>query len=159
MITCVFIPRFPTDNFLFHLIFFPSTLQIDIWEDRKIFDTQTQSLKDDFFRRLKEIRNKLVSELIYFDFMTLWPPLSKQSWFPYRQKNTGSELLEKVVSSYKHVLNTPMDEDTLMRKCQAALINFDELNKTYGNNSVLGKLYVFIGYSHMPCCYLLVNSS
>ncbi|CAD6228400.1 unnamed protein product [Miscanthus lutarioriparius] len=85
---------------------------IDIWEDRKIFDTQAQSLKDDFFRRLKDIRNKLT--------------------------NTGSELLEKVVSSYKHVLNAPMDEDTLMRKCQAALINFDELNKTYGNNSVLG---------------------
>ncbi|AQK98426.1 ENTH/VHS family protein [Zea mays] len=86
--------------------------EIDIWEDRKIFDTQAQSLKDDFFRRLKDIRNQL--------------------------KNTGSEQLEKVVSSYKHVLNAPMDEDTLMRKCQAALINFDELNKTYGNNSILG---------------------
>jgi hypothetical protein len=46
--------------------FFFSMLQIDIWEDRKIFDTQAQSLKDDFFRRLKDIRNKLVSELIYF---------------------------------------------------------------------------------------------
>jgi len=32
-----------------------------------------------------------------------------------------------------------MDEDTLMRKCQAAIINFDELNKAYGNNSFLGK--------------------
>jgi len=81
---------------------------IDIWEDRKIFDTQGQSLKDDFFRRLKDIRNKL--------------------------KNPAGELLEKVVSSYKLVLNAPMDEDTLMRKCQAAIINFDELN----NNSFLG---------------------
>jgi hypothetical protein len=51
-----------------------------------------------------------------------------------------------------------MDEDTLMRKCQAALINFDELNKTYGNNSILGKLYVFKGYSHMcSYYYFLVN--
>ncbi|CAO2167574.1 unnamed protein product [Urochloa humidicola] len=86
---------------------------IDIWEDRKIFDTQGQSLKDDFFRRLKDIRNKL--------------------------KNPTGELLEKVVSSYKHVLNAPMDEDTLMRKCQAAFTNFDELNKALGNNSFLGK--------------------
>ncbi|CAO2196395.1 unnamed protein product [Urochloa humidicola] len=86
---------------------------IDIWEDRKIFDTQGQNLKDDFFRRLKDIRNKL--------------------------KNPAGELLEKVVSSYKHVLNAPMDEDTLMRKCQAAFINFDELNKAFGNNSFLGK--------------------
>ncbi|KAJ1286896.1 hypothetical protein BS78_03G387500 [Paspalum vaginatum] len=82
---------------------------IDIWEDRKIFDTQGQSLKDDFFRRLKDIRNKL--------------------------KHPGGELLEKIVSSYRHVLNAPMDEDTLMRKCQSALINFEELNKAYGNNS------------------------
>jgi hypothetical protein len=59
--------------------------------------------------------------------------------FTYVQKNPAGELLEKVVSSYKHVLNAPMDEDTLMRKCQAALINFDELNKAYGNNSLLGK--------------------
>ncbi|RCV28838.1 hypothetical protein SETIT_5G434900v2 [Setaria italica] len=85
---------------------------IDIWEDRKIFDTQGQSLKDEFFRRLKDIRNKL--------------------------KNPAGELLEKVVSSYKHVLNAPMDEDTLMQKCQAALIDFDELNKAYRNNSFLG---------------------
>ena len=55
--------------------------------------------------------------------------------FTYVQKNPAGELLEKVVSSYKHVLNAPMDEDTLMRKCQAAIINFDELN----NNSFLGK--------------------
>lgn len=57
----------------------------------------------------------------------------------YLQKNPAGELLEKVVSSYKHVLSAPMDEDTVMRKCQAALMNFDELNKAYGNNSFLGK--------------------
>ena len=59
--------------------------------------------------------------------------------FTYVQKNPAGELLEKVVSSYKHVLNAPMDEDTLMRKCQDAIINFDELNKAYGNNSFIGK--------------------
>nr|CAB3475287.1 unnamed protein product [Digitaria exilis] len=88
-------------------------VKIDIWEERKIFDAQGPSLKDDFFRRLKDIRSKL--------------------------KNPAGELLEKVVSSYKHVLSAPMDEDTVMRKCQAALMNFDELNKVYGNNSFLGK--------------------
>ncbi|XP_062207942.1 uncharacterized protein LOC133909502 [Phragmites australis] len=83
---------------------------VDIWEDRRIFDIQGQSLKDDFFRRLKDLRNKL--------------------------KKPGGELLEKVASSYKHVLN--IDEDTLIRKCQAAFSTFDNLNKAYGNNPYLG---------------------
>uniref|UniRef100_A0A0A8Y915 CID domain-containing protein n=1 Tax=Arundo donax TaxID=35708 RepID=A0A0A8Y915_ARUDO len=81
---------------------------IDIWEDRRIFDIQGRSLKDDFFRRLKDLRNKL--------------------------KKPGGELLEKIVSSYKHMLNAPIDEDTLMQKCQGALSIVDNLNKAYGNN-------------------------
>ncbi|KAL6613902.1 hypothetical protein ACP70R_036172 [Stipagrostis hirtigluma subsp. patula] len=85
---------------------------IDIWEDRRIFDIQVQSAKDDFYRRIKDLRNKL--------------------------KKPGGDLLEKIVSSYKHVLNAPTDEDTLMRKCQAALSTFDNLNKAYGNNSYSG---------------------
>jgi regulator of Ty1 transposition protein 103 len=58
----------------------------------------------------------------------------------YVQKNHGGELLEKVISSYKHMLNAPTDEDTVMRKCQAALSIFDNLNKSYENNSYLGKM-------------------
>ncbi|KAK3146062.1 hypothetical protein QOZ80_3BG0261030 [Eleusine coracana subsp. coracana] len=85
---------------------------IGIWEDRRIFDTQSQSLRDEFFRRLKYLRSKL--------------------------KNPGGELLEKVISSYKHMLSAPTDEDTAMRKCQAALSIFDNLNKAYENNSYLG---------------------
>ncbi|OEL31272.1 hypothetical protein BAE44_0007708 [Dichanthelium oligosanthes] len=86
---------------------------VDIWEDRKIFDTQGQSFRDDFFRRLKDLRSKL--------------------------KKPGGELLEKVISSYKHMMNAPIDEDTLMRKCQATLSNFDNLNKAYGNDSYSGR--------------------
>ncbi|GJN23294.1 hypothetical protein PR202_gb10930 [Eleusine coracana subsp. coracana] len=85
---------------------------IGIWEDRRIFDTQSQSLRDEFFRRLKYLRSKL--------------------------KNPGGELLEKVISSYKHMLSAPTDEDTAMRKCQTALSIFDNLNKAYENNSYLG---------------------
>lgn len=76
--------------------------------------------------------------------------------FTYVQKNPAGELLEKVVSSYKHVLNAPMDEDTLMRKCQAALINFDELNKAYGNNSFLGNDIYSKRYSHVFDYYSVV---
>jgi hypothetical protein len=57
-----------TNNYCFISEIFP-TLQIDIWEDRKIFDTQGQSLKDDFFMRLKDIRSKLVSELFVSIFI------------------------------------------------------------------------------------------
>jgi regulator of Ty1 transposition protein 103 len=52
------------------------------------------------------------------------------------------QLLEKVVSSYKHVLNATIDEDTLMRKCQASFDIFDSLNRACENNSYLGKIYI-----------------
>ena len=48
--------------------------------------------------------------------------------------------MEKVISSYKHMLRAPIDEDKLMRKCNSALSFVDNLNKEYGN-SYLGKMY------------------
>ncbi|KAL6839946.1 hypothetical protein ACP4OV_029756 [Aristida adscensionis] len=84
---------------------------IGIWEDRKLFDIEGQNLNDDFFRRFRDLKSKL--------------------------KKPG-EILENIVSSYKHVLNPPIDEDNLMRKCQGSLSTFDNLVKAYGNNSYLG---------------------
>jgi hypothetical protein len=43
-------------------------LQIDIWEDHKIFDNQGQSVRDEFLRRLKDLKKELVSDLILFHF-------------------------------------------------------------------------------------------
>jgi regulator of Ty1 transposition protein 103 len=51
--------------------------------------------------------------------------------------------MEKVISSYKHMLRAPIDEDKLMRKCNSALSFVDNLNKEYGN-SYLGKIYIYI---------------
>ncbi|TVU34601.1 hypothetical protein EJB05_16438, partial [Eragrostis curvula] len=81
-------------------------LQVGIWEDRKIFDSHEQSVKDGYLRRLKDIRKQI-------------------------------ELLEKVVSHYKHVLNATIDEDDLLKKCKASIGNFDNLNKAYENNPYL----------------------
>jgi regulator of Ty1 transposition protein 103 len=50
--------------------------------------------------------------------------------------------MEKVISSYKHMLRAPIDEDKLMRKCNSALSFVDNLNKEYGN-SYLGKIYIY----------------
>jgi hypothetical protein len=66
--------------------------------------------------------------------------LYKFLFIQYVQRNPGGELMEKVISSYKHILNAPVDEGTVMRKCQAALSIFDNLNKAYENNSYLGKM-------------------
>jgi hypothetical protein len=60
----------------------------------------------------------------------------------YLQKKPGGELMEKVISSYKHMLRAPIDEDKLMRKCNSALSFVDNLNKEYGN-SYLGKIYIY----------------
>ncbi|KAG8054117.1 hypothetical protein GUJ93_ZPchr0001g31044 [Zizania palustris] len=84
---------------------------VDIWEDRNIFGSHGQSLKEDYSRRFKELKSK--------------------------SRKPNVELLEKVISCYKHVVNAHVDEDTLMRKCQVALNFVDNLNNEYENNSIL----------------------
>lgn len=79
---------------------------VDIWEDRKLFGTQGQLLKEEYTRKFKELKSK----------------------------KPGGELVEKVISSYKHLLRAPIDEDKLMRKCNSALSFVDNLNKEYGNS-------------------------
>jgi hypothetical protein len=64
--------------------------------------------------------------------------------------------MEKVISSYKHMLNAPVDEDTVMRKCQSALSIFDNLNKAYENNSYLGKMIHWVFQYHNSSCLKLM---
>ncbi|KAM3353805.1 hypothetical protein ACQJBY_024781 [Aegilops geniculata] len=79
---------------------------VDIWEDRKLFGTQGQLLKEEYTRKFKELKSK----------------------------KPGGELVEKVISSYKHMLRAPVDEAKLMRECNSALSFVDNLNKEYGNS-------------------------
>jgi hypothetical protein len=55
------------------------------------------------------------------------------------QKQPGKEMLEKLTSSYEHIYNLPLDEDTLYEKCQTAVNFVDKMEKDYGNNSMQGK--------------------
>ncbi|KAM3353807.1 hypothetical protein ACQJBY_024781 [Aegilops geniculata] len=80
--------------------------EVDIWEDRKLFGTQGQLLKEEYTRKFKELKSK----------------------------KPGGELVEKVISSYKHMLRAPVDEAKLMRECNSALSFVDNLNKEYGNS-------------------------
>ncbi|KAL5222066.1 hypothetical protein ABZP36_026779 [Zizania latifolia] len=84
---------------------------VDIWDDRNIFGSHGQSLKEDYSRRFKELKSK--------------------------SRKPSVELLEKVISCYKHMVNAHVDEDTLMRKYQVALSFVDNLNNEYENNSIL----------------------
>ncbi|PNT73510.1 regulation of nuclear pre-mRNA domain-containing protein 1B isoform X1 [Brachypodium distachyon] len=79
---------------------------VNIWEDRKLFGPQGQLLKEEYTRKFKELKSN----------------------------KSGGELVEKVISSYKHMLSAPIDEDKLMRKCNSALSFVDNLNKEYGNS-------------------------
>ncbi|XP_040379215.1 formin-like protein 20 isoform X2 [Oryza brachyantha] len=86
-------------------------LQVDIWEERNIFGSHGQSLKEDYTRRFKELKSK--------------------------SRKPNGELLEKVISCYKHMVNAHVDDDTLMRKCQISLDFVDNLNNEYEHNSIL----------------------
>jgi regulator of Ty1 transposition protein 103 len=121
-------------------------LQVNIWDDRKLFGTQGQLLKEEYTRKFKELKS--VSNMNdCFDIhiihvCLLSVPCTTYYGSTYLQKKPGGELMEKVISSYKHMLRAPIDEDKLMRKCNSALSFVDNLNKEYGN-SYLGKIYIY----------------
>jgi regulator of Ty1 transposition protein 103 len=65
------------------------------------------------------------------------------------------QLLEKVVSSYKHMLNATICEDTLMRKYQTFYGIFYNLNRAYENNSYLGQIYLYNNFLFLIFDFLL----
>ncbi|RRT57595.1 hypothetical protein B296_00047157 [Ensete ventricosum] len=92
---------------------------VDIWEERKVFGSRGQILKEEISGRRLDNGNKNVKAIIY---------KSKQS----------SELLEKIISSYDHVC----DEDALFRKCQSAISIVDKVEKELGSDIEYGTYYI-----------------
>ncbi|CAL9125924.1 unnamed protein product [Musa textilis] len=88
---------------------------VDIWDERKVFGSRGQILKEEISGRRLDNGNKNVKAIIY---------KSKQS----------SEFLEKIISSYDHVC----DEDALFRKCQSAISIVDKVEKELGSDVEYG---------------------
>ncbi|XP_008790733.2 regulation of nuclear pre-mRNA domain-containing protein 1A-like [Phoenix dactylifera] len=90
---------------------------VGIWEERKVFGSRGQILKEELLGRNLENRNK------------------NGKGISYKLKQPSGELLEKLISSYGHAHN--VDEDALFGKCQTAISFVDKVEKDFdsGNTS------------------------
>ncbi|XP_072999875.1 uncharacterized protein [Typha latifolia] len=92
---------------------------VGIWEERKVFGSRGQTLKEELLGRKLENRNRDGKGISY-------------------KLKPGRQLLEKLISSYEHIQSAPMDDDALFGKCQNAINFVDKMEKEYGNKSNLG---------------------
>ncbi|OWM70724.1 hypothetical protein CDL15_Pgr014397 [Punica granatum] len=92
---------------------------IHIWEDRKVFGSRGQILKEEFLGRNTESSNRN----------------GKDSGFKLRH-NAGSAL-DKIVTGYQIVYGGPMDDVAMLSKCQDTMEFFDKVEKgiSSDNNS------------------------
>ncbi|XP_072970193.1 uncharacterized protein [Typha angustifolia] len=91
-----------------------------IWEDRKVFGSRGQILKEEILGRNMENTK------------------SDGKSISYKLKQPDREQLEKLISSFEHIYSAPLDEDTLFEKCQIAISYVDKVENEYRNNPNLG---------------------
>ncbi|KAG0498499.1 hypothetical protein HPP92_003190 [Vanilla planifolia] len=94
---------------------------VDIWEDRKVFGSRGQVLKDELLGRNSENRNSA----------------GKKSGNEF--KHPAGDLLEKILSSYDLVYDG-MDEDSLFARCRTAISSIEKIEKEIGNDFSIGNV-------------------
>lgn len=137
-------------------------VQIHIWEDRKVFGSRGQILKEEFLGKKIESTNrngkdselKLVKfkhlcllHLCPFECDTTLIALSDQ------RHNAGGAL-DNIVTGYQIVYGGPMDDEAILSKCLDVLDFFDKVEKEISgdNNSgiTVSKLLLLSCLGHIP---------
>ncbi|XP_042475493.1 protein enabled homolog isoform X2 [Macadamia integrifolia] len=93
---------------------------IDIWEERKVFGSRGQILKEELVGRNLENSNRN----------------GKSSGF----KPSVGDTLEKIISSYEVVYDGSMDEEALLSRCRTAVSGVEKADKEIGGNNNSGQL-------------------
>eukprot|EP00262_Sarcandra_glabra_P008376 TRINITY_DN218_c0_g1_i1.p1 TRINITY_DN218_c0_g1~~TRINITY_DN218_c0_g1_i1.p1 ORF type:complete len:531 (+),score=114.20 TRINITY_DN218_c0_g1_i1:283-1875(+) len=95
---------------------------VDIWEERKVFGSRGQILKEELMGRNLENSSRN----------------GKSSG--YRLKQSIGDTLEKIISSYEVVYHGPVDEGTLLSKCRTAISCVEKMEKEIGGDYKSGNL-------------------
>ncbi|CAL0332960.1 unnamed protein product [Lupinus luteus] len=96
---------------------------IGIWEDRKVFGSRGQLLKEEFVGRRVENNSRDVKPMN----MKLRP--------------SAGNALEKIVSGYHVIYGEQTDEDAVLNKCRNAIICLEKADKEIGHDSNSGKFH------------------
>ncbi|XP_077227403.1 uncharacterized protein LOC143860579 [Tasmannia lanceolata] len=89
---------------------------VDIWEERKVFGSRGQILKEELMG--KNLDNSNTNGKIS----------------DFKLKQTIGDILEKIISSYEAVYNDPLDEDAVLNKCKIAISSFEKVEKEIGGD-------------------------
>ncbi|XP_043725129.1 regulation of nuclear pre-mRNA domain-containing protein 2 isoform X2 [Telopea speciosissima] len=93
---------------------------IDIWEERKVFGSRGQILKEELVGRNLENSNRN----------------GKSSDF----KLSVGDTLEKIISSYEVIYDGSMDEEALLSRCRTAASGVEKAEKEIGGSNNSGQL-------------------
>ncbi|OIT36137.1 PREDICTED: regulation of nuclear pre-mRNA domain-containing protein 1B [Nicotiana attenuata] len=102
---------------------------ITIWEERKVFGSRGQLLKEEFAG--KHVGNGKHSGVKVLD-----RTFSSHS---LRRNSTG-DALDKIVSSYQMLYGGQIDEDAILSRCKNAISSVDKLDKEIGGDLNPGHL-------------------
>ncbi|KAI3457804.1 hypothetical protein Pfo_014467 [Paulownia fortunei] len=84
---------------------------ISIWEERKVFGSRGQILKEEFVKRQLDNGNRN----------------SKHAGFKLR--SPGGNALDKLISGYQAVYSSQLDEDAIFNKCRNAISFIEKVDK------------------------------
>lgn len=120
-------------------------MQVGIWEERKVFGSRAQVLKEELVgkqlensnRNGKSLNFKLVIQIFFADYMFAWI-LDYSIWLwtnpislfhSYKQRPSAGNKLEKIVSEYHIVYGGQSDEDVILSKCRNAISSLEKAEK------------------------------
>lgn len=89
---------------------------INIWEERKVFGSRGQLLKEELVGKKLDTNNKL----------------GNSSGFKLR--NSAGNALDKIVSGYQTVYGSQLDEDAILSKCRNAVSCVQKVDKEIGGD-------------------------
>lgn len=95
---------------------------IGIWDDRKVFGSRGQILKEEFAGRQPENSNKNGKHL------------------GFKLKQSAGNTLEKIVSDYQALYGGELDEDVILNKCRDAVSSVEKIDKEIGGDMSSGQL-------------------
>lgn len=145
-------------------------MQIGIWEERKVFGSRGQILKEEFIGKhdlkplnakptnVKPMNVKLVMFLYLFVFIYILCMLIVSLIFMYLffllQRPSAGNALDKIVSGYHHIYAGQTDEDVVLSKCRNAISSLEKADKeiVHGSNSGMLNLIMVIVFPNCSNC-------
>ncbi|KAL6319533.1 hypothetical protein AAG906_014209 [Vitis piasezkii] len=100
---------------------------INIWDERKVFGSRGQILKEELMGKTVENNDKNNNNNSYSKNLS------------FRHKHPFQAAVEKIISSYENVYGSPVDEETLLSKCRSAIGCIEKAEKEIGGDYSSGQ--------------------